>query len=375
MADPAGYFESNAVRQSSVNSDPWVVLPRSRQRIKELVEVQGVPLKRWGVDINYGLKTGFNEAFYIDARQRQQLIDSDPASEELIGKLLRGRDLERYKVNWDDTYQLIVKFGAYEYLEDRYPAVFHHLKRFEAQLKARGQCKYGRERKVRDAAKPYPGQHHWLELDNNPGDSYLQLFHQPKIIYQDIAQSLPFYFDSEDNFFFNNTLWMMNGDASLLPYLTGLLNSSVFRCCFRDNFPEYSGNAYRLFASFMAKIPLKKPTPGHAALFAKLIPMVQLAKRVGDEAPAQFFEDLIDACIMECYFREHMAERKLLFLDDLGPHLSKFDPNNADLEQREVLAHLYRTLNASDATVRNRLLRLSADSPDLLAVIKEEGRI
>ena len=29
--------------------------------------------------------------------------------------------------------------------------------------------------------------------------------------------------------------------------------------------------------------------------------------------PASFLEDLIDACVMECYFREHMAERDLLF--------------------------------------------------------------
>ena len=27
---------------------------------------------------------------------------------------------------------------------------------------------------------------------------------------------------------------------------------------------------------------------------------------------AAFLEDLIDACVMECYFREQMAERDLL---------------------------------------------------------------
>jgi|GEM_PF-2287214 len=34
--------------------------------------------------------------------------------------------------------------------------------------------------------------------------------------------------------------------------------------------------------------------------------------------PASFLEDLIDACVMECYFHEHMAERDLLFHDTLG---------------------------------------------------------
>ena len=34
--------------------------------------------------------------------------------------------------------------------------------------------------------------------------------------------------------------------------------------------------------------------------------------------PASFLEDLIDACVMECYFREHMAERDLLFHEALA---------------------------------------------------------
>ncbi|MFN3408986.1 MAG: hypothetical protein ACK45B_08345 [Limisphaerales bacterium] len=75
------------------------------------------------------------------------------------------------------------------------------------------------------------------------------------------------------------------------------------------------------------------------------------------------------ACVMECYFREHMAERDLLFLDDLAPHLGS-------VEQTILSAfHLCTTLNAPASKIRNRLLRLTADNPDLLAVIKQEGRV
>jgi len=52
--------------------------------------------------------------------------------------MIRGREVERYKIDWEDTYQLIVKFGAHEYLKDRYPAVYRHLCQFEEQLRARG---------------------------------------------------------------------------------------------------------------------------------------------------------------------------------------------------------------------------------------------
>ncbi len=33
------------------------------------------------------------------------------------------------------------------------------------------------------------------------------------------------------------------------------------------------------------------------------------------------------------------------------------------------------TLNAPSHPIRNRLLRLTADSPDLLAIIKQEGKV
>ncbi len=85
--------------------------------------------------------------------------------------------------------------------------------------------------------------------------------------------------------------------------------------------------------------------------------------------------DLIDAWVMECYFPDHMAERDLLFHDTVAPHLAAYDPAASEAKQREFLVDLHRTLNAPTSKIRNRLLRLTADSPDLLAVIKAEGKV
>ncbi len=375
MADPAGYFASHAVVLQNLNSEPWVVVSPERQAIRVKVIKQGIPLEKWSLQISRGIITGYNEAFYLNQSQRDELIARDPASAEMIVRLLRGRDIERYKTNWADAYQLIVKFGAYEYLEQKYPAVYQHLIQHKPQLQARGQCSYGRERKRKDPNKPFPGQHHWLELDNNPTEDYLNLFRGPKIIYQDIAQQMPFYLDQSDGFFFNNTCWMMTSQVESLYYLTAVLNSHLFRCCFRDNFPEYSGNAYRLFAVFFDKISIKRPAAAEVSLFECLVPLIQFAKAQGETAPAAFLEDLIDACVMESYFREHMAERDLLFHDTVSPHLADYDPAANERTLRELLTGLHTTLNAPSHPIRNRLLRLTADSPDLLAVIKQEGRV
>ena len=59
-------------------------------------------------------------------------------------------------------------------------------------------------------------------------------------------------------------------------------------------------------------------------------------------------------------------------------HLSAYPDNvgkASGAQQRDFLTHLHQTLNAPSHPIRNRLLRLTADSPDLIAIIKQEGRV
>jgi adenine-specific DNA-methyltransferase len=88
-----------------------------------------------------------------------------------------------------------------------------------------------------------------------------------------------------------------------------------------------------------------------------------------------FVEEIIDACVMECYFRDHMADRDLLFHNLTKELVTNFDAQATDKEQLKCLSQFYQTANAPDHPIRNRLLRLTADSPDLLAVIKEYGAV
>jgi len=59
----------------------------------------------------------------------------------------------------------------------------------------------------------------------------------------------------------------------------------------------------------------------------------------------------------------------------VAPHLAAYAPEASSAQQREFLTHLHQTLNAPSHPIRNRLLRLTADSPDFLGVIKAEGRV
>lgn len=72
----------------------------------------------------------------------------------------------------------------------------------------------------------------------------------------------------------------------------------------------------------------------------------------------QINSDLIDACVMKCYCCEHIAA---------------YDPAASEAQQRDFLTHLHATLNAPSHPIRQRLDRICSASPDLLAVIKQEG--
>jgi hypothetical protein len=134
------------------------------------------------------------------------------------------------------------------------------------------------------------------------------------------------------------------------------------------------GNTYEVRKIFVERIPIKRCEAKWEKSFERLVALVQNDHR-SVRKHGIFLEDLIDACVMECYFREHMAERDLLFLDDLAPHLAKYDSSASDTKQTAFLKHFVGTLNAPESPIRNRLLRITSDSPDLLAVIKEEGRV
>ena len=356
MADPGRYSRENSVEQFHLNEQAWVVISKARQKVKTLIEALGTPLKQWDIEINYGIKTGFNEAFYITEEQRSQILSDEPSAEKIIVPLVRGRHIARYEIDWDQGWMINSHNGlpaeAVDPIDLRrnFPKVWKHVSAYEKQLENRS-----------DKGE------HWSNLRSC---AYLREFNKPKVIYQEIATTLPFYFDECENYFLDTTAFMLSSSTESLGALSAFLNSSLFRCCFRDNFPEYSGNAYRVKKTFMQQIPIMRFSASTCQLLAELVRIVQASKKLKHKS-AYFFEDLIDALVMEQYFPEHMAERDLLF----GEKVQQCLDHQSNEQSAQKLDTLFGTMNASHSPIRNGLLRLTAESPDLLAVIKAEGQV
>ncbi len=379
MTDPSDYFEQNALPLKGLNETPWVVLPAARQRIKLEVEQQGLSLEKWQIAIYRGILTGYNEAFYISTTQREAFIAEDPRCAELIVPLLRGRYVGRYATQWAsaaDEKWMIATFPALDLKFDNIPIpIQRHLEKYRESLEPKPRGWVGANWQGRKA-----GSYQWFETQDPI--AYHADFLKPKIIYPNMTKYLPFYFDQDDHFFGNQKCFIITSDAASLLTLTAVLNSSLFRCCFKDDFPELLGSTYELSKIFFEKIPIKKPTAQQAALFEALVPLVQAVKAESQKSGntelnsvAAFLEEVIDACVMEVYFADHMAEHRLGIMAHVTPLLQDFDAGAPPAEQVAVAQQFYAQANDSKHPVRNILIRIPVDSPDLLAVIQREGAV
>ncbi len=220
------FIRQNANICSFTTSNNWVILNEMEQRIKAKIEAVGIPLKEWNININYGIKTGLNEAFIINNEKRKELIKQDPKSAEIIRPILRGRDIKRYGYKFAGLYIILAYFGSHKIIPKEYPAIYQHLKRHKVKLKNRGQARYTSSRKPSPNIN-YPGQHHWLELDNNPSDKYLNQFKKEKIIYSETnnANETKITFDNKQ-YFTDKTAFIIVGEN--IKHIYKLLSSNIF---------------------------------------------------------------------------------------------------------------------------------------------------
>ncbi|WP_281679515.1 hypothetical protein [Synergistes jonesii] len=129
-------------------SDSWVILSPIEQSIKRKIEAAGTPLKDWNIQINYGIKTGFNDAFIISTAKRDEILtnckteDERKRTEEIIRPILRGRDIKRYSYDWAGLWLINTHNGVKESGQvkiprikiDDYPTLRSHFDKYGERL-------------------------------------------------------------------------------------------------------------------------------------------------------------------------------------------------------------------------------------------------
>ncbi|QJB43482.1 Eco57I restriction-modification methylase domain-containing protein [Dolichospermum flos-aquae] len=289
--------------QSALKADGWRL--ENTQVLDLLAKLRnaGKPLGEYvNGKFYYGIKTGFNEAFVIDRETRDKLIAEHPSSAEVIKPFLRGRDVKRWCVDYQDLYLIFTKKGLNI---EKYPAIENHLSQYKDKLEMRA------------------GDYKWFELQASPAE--VNRFEYRKIVYPDIASSCEFAFDN-NSIFPDCTLFCIPSESE---YLLGFLNSSIIQFFISQICPAIRGNFRRFKSIYVSQIPIPTATAAEQKAIETLVSYVlhltaalkdisnhptTLDQSVTDKRMNRYFEEIIDALVMELYLPEELHTHDKYFM-------------------------------------------------------------
>ncbi len=287
------------MKQNALSTESFIFADATLLDLRDKMESVGTPLKDWDIQINYGIKTGANEAFIITTEKREEILNACKTQEErkrteaLIKPILREKDIKRYSYEWAGEWLINTHNGYTSNLKfkippidiEKYPAIKTHLDAHWDTIATR--CDQG--------DTPY-------HLRNC---AYLEDFEKEKIVYPETSQGAYFIYENS-GIFLEKTAFMIVSDAYNLKLLTALLNSKLITFYFK-NFCGgcilgKSGYQYNKHA--LEKIPIPQITPQNQELAHKITDGAKAileAKEKDPKANTQQLEKEIDALVYRLY--------------------------------------------------------------------------
>jgi hypothetical protein len=243
----AEYVAANhfTIPHERLSPEAWSLKSDAEAAVFDKVMKAGKPLGDYVERrLFYGIKTGLNEAFIIDAETTRRLIAKDKHSAELIHPLLGGEDIRRYIFHETGLWLIFTRRGVDI---KRYPAIREHLANWKEDLTPKRDKNAKRGRK--------PGRYEWYEIQDDV--AYYGVFDGPKIVFPDICKGPRFSLDTGSHYLANTAYCLGTDDR----YLLGVLNSRLFWFAISNISIPFGVRAgsyrYRLIYQYMEKVPIR----------------------------------------------------------------------------------------------------------------------
>ncbi|MDD1418863.1 Eco57I restriction-modification methylase domain-containing protein [Dolichospermum sp. ST_sed1] len=318
--------------QSELKADGWRLEDTKVLDLLAKLRSVGTPLDKYVNGKFYrGIVTGLNEAFVISKKQRDDFIVEDPKSLEVIKPFLRGKDVKRWSADFAERYIIFAKRG---FQIDKYPSIRKYLERYRTELSARATIHT----------------HPWYELQQ-PQEGIYQEFEKPKIVYQEIATHQAFAWDSQ-KLYTNNKIFFIP-DSSY--YLLAILNSKIVWFFLDHIVGKMAGGTYALQNIYVSQIPIRTATEAEQKAIETLVGYViylttalkdilSSGDSSMDKLMTRYFEQIIDAAVMELYLPEELHEHDTYFMRHLlSENIQNIDTIKGDKIQtlREIFNRLF----------------------------------
>ncbi|MDO7813030.1 class I SAM-dependent DNA methyltransferase [Helicobacter pylori] len=305
---------SLSMKQNALSTESFIFANATLLDLRDKIESVGTPLKDWDIQINYGIKTGANEAFIIPTEKRDEILNACKTQEErerterLIKPILRGKDIKRYSYEWAHLWVINTHNGYTSAPKskippidiEKYPAIKAHLDSHHDAIATR--CDQG--------DTPY-------HLRNC---AYLEDFEKEKIVYGEIVQEPRFYLDNGEcelgGFYAEATSFILTGEH--LHYLLGMLHSKLITFAFKT---FYAGgglgeSGYRYKKAFIERLPIPQITKSNKPTADKITDCAERilkSKAKDPKANTQRLEKEIDALVYQLY---HLTDEEIKTIED-----------------------------------------------------------
>ncbi|MEG3868536.1 Eco57I restriction-modification methylase domain-containing protein [Microcoleus sp. Z1_B2] len=361
----ASVFENQSflMAQKELTADGWRLESSTVLNLLEKLRTTGTPL---GEYVNgrfyYGIKTGFNEAFVVDRETRDRLIAEHPSSAEVLKPFLRGRDVKRWSVEYQNLWLIFTRRGIDI---KKYPAIENYLSQYQEKLTP------GTGRKV--------GTYKWYEIQDNV--AYWQEFEQPKIVYPDIAIRCEFAFDT-NSFYPDCTLFLIPAESK---YLLGFLNSGMIQFFINQICPAVRGDFKRFKSIYVSQIPIPTTTEPQRNVIETLVNYIiyltaelkdipshgeKMVETAEDKLMLSYFEQVVDALVMELYLPEELHSNDKYFMSHvLSENLPAFDTIKGD--KMPALRQIFKRIFDSEHPIRVNIYFLN--SLEVVRIIRGLG--
>ncbi|MFP6195255.1 class I SAM-dependent DNA methyltransferase [Helicobacter pylori] len=295
-----------SMKQNALSTESFIFANATLLDLRDKIESVGTPLKDWDIQINYGIKTGANEAFIIPTEKRDAILNACKTQEErerterLIKPILRGKDIKRYSYEWAGEWLINTHNGYTSALKskippidiEKYPATKAHLDAHYDTIATR--CDQG--------DTPY-------HLRNC---AYLEDFEKEKIVWAEMTDEPRFIYDNK-GFLINQTCYFIARDDK---YLFAILNSKVMYFFMRQMASNLGEGAFRWIKQFIERLPIPQITPKNQELADKITDGAEqiLALKAKDpKANTQRLEKEIDALVYQLY---NLTDEEIKIIED-----------------------------------------------------------
>lgn len=371
------YYQKNAIELKETSDQGWIILNKEDFFIKKEIETNGIQLSEWDIEFYRGFLTGYNDAFFIDEKKKNEILKIEPQAQEIIKPLLRGRNISKYSYIFDNLYVLFIPWHfpltneeisgasiiAEKEFKNKYPIVYNHLLKYKNSLQNRNISETG----IR---------YEWYALQRAAA-TYVNEFEKQKLVWLSISDKPAFALDN-NNMYVTAPAYILTSRSNNCKYLQCFLNSKTMEW-YLDKVSSSTGQGTNQWSKiFVEQLPI--PQSKNNQLKQKFevladyltylndITQLNINPYADNISISPVFEDVANMMVYEMYFSQHMKELEIDVLQfvDIETYFKPIDHLSNPEEKKDIIANCYKWLQVSSNPIRNRIILSNIKSKDII---------